>query len=146
MNAWVKGGLALGGLVACLGTLRRALNPKPRYAPWEKPPYGDFDKKVLVLGGGFGGYTAAKDLCELIEDRDDVGVLMLAKNNFFTFWPMVPGIIGSEVDIGNVAQPLRRPLIEAGASFQRADLWRVDFGRKVVIADGGKEFPYDHLF
>ena len=68
MNAWVKGGLALGGLVAGLGALRKALNPKPRYAPWEKPPYGDFDKKVLVLGGGFGGYTAAKDLSELIVD------------------------------------------------------------------------------
>jgi NADH dehydrogenase len=101
---------------------------------------------VLVLGGGFAGYTAAKTLCDLTKDRDDLGVLVIFRENYFTFWPMVPGIIGSEVDIGNVAQPLRRPLIEAGASFQRADLWRVDFGRKVVIADGGKEVPYDHLF
>src|SRR5918992_470481 len=108
MNAWVKGGLALGGLAVGLGALRRALNPAPRYAPWEKPPYGDFENKVLVLGGGFGGYTAAKDLCELTRGRDDVGVLVLAKNNFFTFWPMVPGIVSSDIDARNVAQPLRR--------------------------------------
>jgi NADH dehydrogenase len=145
MNAWVKGGLALGGLVVGLGTLRRALNPQPRYAPWEKPPYEEFEKKVLVLGGGFGGYTAARDLCELINDRDDVGVLVLAKNNFFTFWPMVPGIVSSDIDARNVAQPLRRALITAGASFRRAEGKELDLEKKVVVADGGIEFPFDHI-
>src|SRR5215218_8448400 len=145
MNAWVKGGLAVGGLAVGLGTLRRALNPKPRYAPWEKPPYEEFEKKVLVLGGGFGGYTAAKDLCELIEDRDDVGVLVLAKNNFFTFWPMVPGIVSSDIDARNVAQPLRRALITAGASFRRAEGKELDLEKNVVVADGGIEFPFDHI-
>jgi NADH:ubiquinone reductase (H+-translocating) len=145
MNGWVKGGLALGGLAVGLGTLRRALNPQPRYAPWEKPPYGEFDNKVLVLGGGFGGYTAARDLCELIKDRDDVGVLVLAKNNFFTFWPMVPGIVSSDIDARNVAQPLRRALITAGASFRRAEGKELDLEKKVVVADGGIEFPFDHI-
>ena len=51
MNGLVKGGLALGGLVLGLGVLRRALNPTPRYAPWEKPPYSEFENKVLVVGG-----------------------------------------------------------------------------------------------
>jgi NADH dehydrogenase len=145
MNTWVKGGLALGGLAIGLGTLRKALNPKPRYAPWEKPPYEEFEKKVLVLGGGFGGYTAAKDLCELIEDRDDVGILVLAKNNFFTFWPMVPGIVSSDIDARNVAQPLRRALITAGASFRRAEGKELDLERNVVVSGGGIEFPFDHI-
>src|ERR671932_274843 len=145
MNGWVKGGLALGGLVIGLGALRKAGTPTPRYAPWEKPPYGDFEKKVLILGGGFGGYTAAKDLCALIKDREDVGVLVIAKNNFFTFWPMVPGIVSSDIDARNVAQPLRRALILAGASFRRATVRGVDPERKVVQTDGGLEFPYDQL-
>jgi NADH dehydrogenase len=145
MNGWVKGGLALGGLAVGLGAIRRALNPTPRYAPWEKPPYSEFEKKVLIVGGGFGGYTAAKDLCDLVKDREDVGVLVLAKNNFFTFWPMVPGIVSSDIDARNVAQPLRRALILAGASFRRAEVKRVDHDRKVVEADGGLEFPYDQL-
>ncbi len=145
MNGWVKGGLALGGLAVGLGAIRRALNPAPRYVPWERPPYSEFEKKVLIVGGGFGGYTAATDLCNLIEDREDVGVLVLAKNNFFTFWPMVPGIVSSDIDARNVAQPLRRALIMAGASFRRAGVKRVDHERKVVQADGELEFPYDHL-
>src|ERR671917_305316 len=145
MNGWVKGGLALGGLIVGLGALRKAGHPTPRYAPWEKPPYGDFEKKVLVLGGGFGGYTAAKDLCDLIKDREDVGVLVIAKNNFFTFWPMVPGIVSSDIDARNVAQPLRRALITAGASFRRAEGKELDLEKQVIVADGGIEFPYDHV-
>jgi NADH dehydrogenase len=145
MNGLVKGGLALGGLVLGLGALRRALNPRPRYLSWEKPPYGEFEKKVLVVGGGFGGYTAATDLCKLVEDRDDVGVLVIARDNFFTFWPLVPGIVSSDIDARNVAQPLRRALILAGASFRRAQITGVDPERKVVKADGGIEFPYDQL-
>jgi NADH dehydrogenase len=145
MNGLVKGGLALGGLVFGLGALRRALNPTPRYASWEKPPYGEFENKILIAGGGFGGYTAATDLCKQIEDRDDVGVLVIARDNFFTFWPMVPGIVSSDIDARNVAQPLRRALILAGASFRRATLRGIDAERKVVIADGGIEFPYDQL-
>src|SRR5918999_1181264 len=145
MNGLVKGGLALGGLVLGLGALRRALNPTPRDAPWEKPPYSEFENKVLVVGGGFGGYTAATDLCKLIGKRDDVGVLVIARDNFFTFWPMVPGIVSSDIDARNVAQPLRRALILAGASFRRAKVKGVDTNKKVVEADGGLEFPYDQL-
>src|SRR5215204_6483206 len=145
MNGLVKGGLALGGLVLGLGVLRRALNPTPRYAPWEKPPYSEFENKVLVVGGGFGGYTAATDLCKLIGKRDDVGVLVIARDNFFTFWPMVPGIVSSDIDARNVAQPLRRALILAGASFRRARVTGVDTNSKVVEAHGGLAFPYDQL-
>jgi len=145
MNGLVKGGLALGGLVLGLGALRRVLNPSPRYLSWEKPPYNEFEKKVLILGGGFGGYTAAIDICSSLKNRDDVGVLVLARDNFFTFWPMVPGIVSSDIDARNVAQPLRRALIRAGASFRRAGVTGIDSERKVVKADGGIEFPYDQL-
>jgi NADH:ubiquinone reductase (H+-translocating) len=58
LNRLAKAGLAAGGTVAAVGALRRFLEPRPRYAPWEKPPYGEFPNRVLVLGGGFGGYTA----------------------------------------------------------------------------------------
>jgi NADH dehydrogenase len=145
MNRLLKTGLAVSGGAVAARALRKSFESSPRYAPWERPPYGEFPHKVLVVGGGFAGYTAAKTLCELTEDRDDIGVMVVSRENYLTFWPMVPGIIGSEVDIENVAQPLRRPLIEAGASFRRAEVKSVDFKRKIVIADDGKEFPYEHL-
>ena len=144
MGKLLNTGLAVGGTALALGALRKALNPSPRYAPWEKPRYENFDKKVLVIGGGFGGYSAAMKLMEHLEDRNDVGVMVLAKDNFFTFWPMVPGIVSSDIDSRNVAQPLRRALVFAGASFRRATLESVDTENKTVVA-GGKEFSYDEL-
>jgi len=145
VNGLLKGGLALGGAVVALGALKRALNPQPRYAAWEKPRYEEFENKVLVVGGGFGGFTASKQICDLIKDREDVGVLVVAKDNFFTFWPMVAGIVSSDIDSRNVAQPLRRALITAGASFRRATLREVDPEDKKITVDGGVEFHYDHL-
>ena len=144
MGRLSKGAFALGGAALAAGVLRRALNPNPRYEVWERPPYGEFPNRVLVLGGGFGGYTAAYTLCNLTHDRHDVGVMLISKENYFTFWPMVPAIISSDIDTRNVAQPLRRALIRAGASFRRAPVDDIDYERKVVTADG-QEFPYDHL-
>src|ERR687897_1934759 len=145
MGRLLKGGLALGGTVLALGALRRALNPSPRYAPWKRPRHDDFEKNVQIVGGGFGGFTAAKELCQRIRDREDVGILVVAKDNFFTFWPMVAGIVSSDIDSRNVAQPLRRALITAGASFRRATLREIDHENKTATVDGGVKFSYDHL-
>jgi NADH dehydrogenase len=144
MGKWTKAGLVLGGAALAAGGLRRALNPDSRYAPWEKPRYVDFEKKVLILGGGFAGYSAAKHLTDMTRDRDDVGVMVIARDNYLTFWPMVPGVISSDIGVRNIAQPLRRTLIRNGASFRRAEVERVDLEKQVVYADG-KEFPYDHV-
>src|SRR5215212_11436514 len=62
----------------CTETLRRAIfsESRPRYEPWERPPYREFPNRVLILGGGFAGYTAAKTLCRLTRHRDDVGLML----------------------------------------------------------------------
>src|SRR5918999_4565436 len=144
MGRLSKGAFALGVAALAAGVLRRALNPRAPYEGWERPPYGEFSNRVLVLGGGFGGYTTAYTLCNLTRGRHDVGVMLISKENYFTFWPMVPAIISSDIDTRNVAQPLRRALILVGASFRRASVQSIDYERKVVTADG-QEFPYDHL-
>ena len=99
---------------------------------------------MLVVGGGFAGYNAVARLCRLTRERDDVGVMLISRENYFTFWPMLASVIGGDVETHNVAQPLRRTLIRLGASFRRADLESVDPERQVVKA-ADREFPYDHL-
>ncbi len=141
MRRWVKGALAAGGAAVAAGALRGYLNPEPRYSPWERRPYGEFEKKVLVVGGGFGGYTVVEKLAAMTRRRDDVAVMMLSRENFFTFWPMVAGTISSDIDSLNVAQPLRRALINAGASFRRAPLESIDHARKVAVAGGERSSP-----
>lgn len=144
MNGLAKGGLALGGAALAVGGLKWALGSEPRYAPWEKPRFNEFEHKILVLGGGFAGYNVAKNICEMTRDRDDVGVMVISRDNYLTFWPMVPGVVSSDVGVRNIAQPLRRTLIHSGASFRRADVESVDFEKKVVSA-GNHDFEYDHV-
>ncbi len=107
LNQLARTSLVVGGTLAAVSVLRKVIKPRAGYAPRERLTYGAFPNRVLVVGGGFAGYMAAKTLCERTEDWDDVGLLMISKENYFAFWPMVPGIIGSEVDIGNIAQPQR---------------------------------------
>ena len=144
MGKLLKTGLALGGVALAAGGIRWATSSGPRYASWEKPRYGDFEHRILILGGGFAGYKAAKNICEKTRDRDDVGVMLIARDNYLTFWPMVPGIVSSDIGARNIAQPLRRTLIHLGASFRRAEVESVDFEKKSVRADG-HEFTYDQL-
>jgi NADH:ubiquinone reductase (H+-translocating) len=144
MNRLLKGALVAGGGAAAAEFARRVVRNGPRYEPWERVPYRDFPNRVLIVGGGFAGYNAAETLCKLTRDRDDVGVMVVNRENYFTFWPMLAGIISSDVQTHNVAQPLRRALIRLGASFRRADLDTVDPERRIVTA-AGREFPYEHL-
>ena len=120
MNRLLKASLALGVTALAAGGLRRVISSEPRYAPWEKPDFDDFEHRVLILGGGFAGYNAATHLCDLIRDREDVGVMVIDRHNYLTFWPLLAGVISSGVSVRNIAQPLRRPLIHMGVSFRRA--------------------------
>jgi NADH dehydrogenase len=146
MKGLLKGALAVGGGAVGAELVRRSFfsGERPRYEPWERAPYRDFPNRVLILGGGFAGYTAAKTLCRKTRHRDDIGVMVISRENFFVFWPMLAGVISSDIDTKNVAQPLRRALIRDGASFRRAEVEGVHLEKQCVTADG-REFPYEHL-
>ncbi len=119
MNKFLKAGLVLGGTAVAAKALQKALELRSRYAPREKLSYGDFLHKVAVPGG-FTGFTAVKTFCNLAKDRDGLGVMVIDKENPFTFWPMVPGVVGSEMDVEDVTQALRRALTGASAGFRWA--------------------------
>ena len=52
-------------------------------------------KKVLVLGGGFGGVFAAKALERLGRGRLDVE--LVNANNYFVFQPLLPEVAASSI-------------------------------------------------
>src|SRR5918993_4366008 len=145
MNGLLKGALVAGGGAAAVAVLRRTLfrGARRRYEAWERTPYRDFPNKVLVVGGGFAGYNAVERLCRLARDRNDVGVMLISRENYFTFWPMLASVIGGDVETHNVAQPLRRTLIRLGASFRRGG---VESGGTPTPgrAAAGPEFPFGH--
>jgi NADH dehydrogenase len=154
MNRMLKWGLAIGGGALTAESLRwafgAATGARQRYESWERAPYREFPNKILIVGGGFGGFTAAKKVCDLTKGRDDIGVMVISRENFFTFWPMLAGAIAGGTEVKNVAQPIRRGLISSGASFRRAEMESIDHENKLVNVSGTvtgrqQQIPFDHL-
>ncbi len=70
-------------------------------------------KRVLILGGGFGGVYAAMRLEKLLAAmlaRQEVEICLVSRDNFFLFTPMLHEIAASDLEITNIVNPLRKLL------------------------------------
>ena len=62
-------------------------------------------KKVLVIGGGFGGVFAAKKLAHSGKDTFDVE--LINNNNYFVFQPLLPEVAAATIHSSDAVAPLR---------------------------------------
>ena len=73
------------------------------------PPFAQGDgmgkKKVLILGGGFGGVFAAKALARKACDRFDIE--LVNDNNYFVFQPLLPEVAAATIHSSDAVAPLR---------------------------------------
>ena len=133
--------LAMGGLIlgAAWGAYRRLRRPISLQCS-----YGHARTKILIIGGGFGGLSVARGLARALRGIEDVGVALVDRMNYTTFWPMVPSVIPSNAEVRHVAQSLRRILKPLGVEFFQDEVVGVDFeARRVKTA--GRDYPYDYL-
>src|SRR5918992_640206 len=137
----MKGKLAavaalVGGAAGAYGLLRRPKRLQTRYS--------GAVKKVVIVGGGFGGLAVLEKLVEALDGEGEGGVALLDRVNFSTFWPMVPSAISGNVEVGHVARSIRRIVQPLGAEFFQAEATEVDFEAREVKTTRGA-FPYDYL-
>ncbi len=103
-------------------------------------------KKVLVLGGGFGGVFAAKELER--KGRGQFDIELINNNNYFVFQPLLPEVASATIHSSDAVVPLR--LLLRRIQVRQAEIMGIDFARKVVIVVQGfrrlpTELPYDEL-
>ena len=100
---------------------------------------------VVIAGGGFGGYYAAKKLERLAPEG--VRITLINADNFLTYAPLLPGAAAGTLDPRHVVMPLREHL-------KRTELrmgWVTggDPGRGVIgvkmISGAEIEYTYDQL-
>ena len=107
-------------------------------------PYADATTQILIVGGGFGGLAAARELARTLGGRQDVGVVLLDRVNYTTFWPLVPSVIATNVEVRHVARSIRRILRPLGVEFFQDEVTGVDFEAREVRTNEGA-FSYDYL-
>src|ERR1700693_6534193 len=67
-------------------------------------------KRIVILGGGFGGVYAAIHLEKLLARQSTVEICLISHDNFFLFTPMLHEIAASDLEITNIVNPLRKLL------------------------------------
>jgi len=97
--------------------------------------------RAVILGGGFGGLSAAQHLC-----RSDVDVTLIDQRNFHLFQPLMYQVATGSLSPGEIAAPLRSVLSRC----ENIDVLlgeAVDLDpavRQVVLKDGAR-IGYDSL-
>jgi NADH dehydrogenase len=65
--------------------------------------------RVVIIGGGFGGMAAAQELERLLRP-DDAEIVLLSRENFTLFTPMLPEVASGALDVRHVVTPIRGQL------------------------------------
>jgi NADH dehydrogenase len=103
-------------------------------------------KHILIAGGGFGGFYAARRL-ERIATGCDTRVTLVSEANFMLYTPLLPGVVGATLDPRHVVVALRSQLRRTElviGSVTSADPGACTLALRGV--DGQElEIGYDHL-
>jgi NADH:ubiquinone reductase (H+-translocating) len=138
-SKFVAAALAGGTAIGAYNLYSRAQRSKPLRSSYSEAP-----KKVLVVGGGFGGLAAIEGLAQALGGGREVGVALIDRVNYTTFWPLVPSAISADVEVRHIAHSIRRITRPLGAEFFQAEVSGVDFAARKVHSDVGI-FSYDYL-
>ena len=105
-------------------------------------------QRIVILGGGFGGVYAARHLERQLKYRTDVEVILVSKENYFVFQPMLAEVVSGSIGILDTVSPLRR-LLPRTTLFIR-DVEEINLEQQTVSLSPGFKprqmiLQYDHL-
>jgi NADH dehydrogenase len=97
--------------------------------------------RVVILGGGFGGLSAARALRGAAVD-----VLLIDRRNHHVFQPLLYQVATAGLSPGDIASPIRWILRrQRNVRVWLGDVVRVDPEARVVHLADGASAPYDHV-
>ncbi len=98
-------------------------------------------KHVVIVGGGFAGINAAKEL----GNKRDVRITLVDKKNYHLFQPLLYQVAMSALGAGDIAEPLRNMLSRyKNITVFKGNVENIDEERKILQTDFG-EMSYDYL-
>lgn len=99
-------------------------------------------KRIVILGGGFAGVYTARQLEKLLGRRDDFEIVLVNKENYFVFQPMLPEVISGSIGLTDTVSPIRRLLPRTLLHVREIE--SVDLQNKIVTTSPGFK-PHPHI-
>src|SRR5262245_37769139 len=97
--------------------------------------------RVVILGAGFGGLSAAKALRNAPCD-----VLVVDRRNYHLFQPLLYQVATAALSPAEIASPIRSILSrQKNARVLMARVTGIDSARKLVRLEDGRDEPFDYL-
>ncbi len=97
--------------------------------------------RVVILGAGFGGLTAAKSLASA-----PVRVTMIDRMNYHLFQPLLYQVATATLSPADIATPIRSTLRDqANTDVLLGSVTGIDRDKRQVKLDDGRQVPYDYL-
>lgn len=105
-------------------------------------------KKIVVLGGGYGGVECTRKLEEYFKDDNDVEIVLISEDNFLLFTPMLPQVAAGMLATRHIVMPIRT--IIQKTTFYEGRVKNIDPHGKIVNLWGtnekrGVSLHYDFL-
>src|SRR5918912_270663 len=101
--------------------------------------------RILILGGGFAGVEAARYLDRTAVKRANVEVTLVSRDNFTLFTPMLHEVVASDLEPGDICNPLRKLLRRV--MVLTGDVKTIDVAsRRVTISYGVRELKRELPF
>src|SRR5882762_8955407 len=105
-------------------------------------------KRVVILGGGFGGVYTALHLEKALRKRDDFDITLINKENYFVFQPMLAEVDSGNIGILDTVSPSQSMLRQTDLHLR--DIESIDTKQQTVTTTPGfRQHPcviqYDHL-
>ena len=98
--------------------------------------------RVVIIGGGFGGISAARKL-----KRANVDITLIDRTNHFIFQPLLYQVATAALAPSDITAPIRWILrSQRNTEVLMAEAREIDTARRVVrVDDELRELPYDYL-
>lgn len=97
--------------------------------------------KVVIIGGGFGGLQAAKDL-----GNKEVDVTLIDRKNHHTFQPLLYQVATAVLSPGEIASPIRRILHRyKNVNVILGEVIAIDVEKRLVKLEDDSEINFDYL-
>lgn len=105
-------------------------------------------KRVVILGGGFGGLYAALYLDRTVARDARVEVVLIDPRNFLLFTPMLHEVASGSLDPSSIVVPTRQVL--RNVAYVQAEASAVDFAARTVTTRYGlnhrmRTITFDYL-